>query len=76
MTQLKEVEEEWLTAMARLSRGEDPIRQTYALKQAWLELENYPEWHGKALLMKSQEIAQEILNKHPEWSSEIVRVGR
>lgn len=76
MTQLKEVEKEWLTAMAKVSRGEDSIKQAMILKKAWLELENYPEWHGKALLMKSQEIAQEILNRHPEWSSEIVRVGR
>lgn len=73
---LEETERAWLTAMAKLSRGEDFVRQTYALKQAWLDLENYPEWHGRAMLMQSQEIAQEILNKHPEWSSEIVRVGR
>lgn len=71
---MEQTEREWLTAMAGLSRGD--AKQAWSLKQAWLKLENYAEWHGRALLMESQEIAQEILNKHPEWSSEIIRVGR
>ena len=71
---MEQTEKKWLTAMAKLSKGD--AKQAWALKQAWLELENYAEWHGKALLMRSQEVAQVILNKHPEWSSEIVKVGR
>lgn len=71
---MEQVEKKWLTAMVELSKGNG--RKAWELKQAWLELENYTEWHGKALLMESQEVAQIILNKHPEWSSEIARVGR
>lgn len=71
---MEQTEKKWLTAMAGLSKGD--AKKAWELRQAWLELENYADWHGKAMLMESQEIAQIILNKHPEWSSEIVRVGR
>lgn len=63
-----EIESKWLLALVMLSAGVDIEENKAELKKRWLELEKYPEWKGVAL-SKSQDIAQRILNKHPEWGS-------
>ena len=70
---IEAVERRWLVAMKRLSMGD--IMKMSELKQAWLQLENFDEYKG-ALVKESQEIAKIILDRHPEWSSEILKVGR
>ena len=70
---IEAVERRWLVAMKKLSMGN--FLKMSELKQAWLQLEHYSEYKG-ALLKESQEIAKIILDRHPEWASEIVKVGR
>lgn len=69
---LEQVERKYYEALLDLSMGE--MCTGIALDEAkarltkyWLMLDDYKEWHGRALLLTTGAIAEQILDKHPNW---------
>lgn len=62
--ELEQVERKYYEALLELSMGN--LDKKSELAKYWLELENYPEYKGVALL-KTGEILTKILDRHPDW---------
>lgn len=61
---LEQVERKYYETLIELSMGD--LAKKSELCKYWLDLENYPEYQGVALL-KTGEILSKILNRHPDW---------